>query len=354
MTLNLMNRKQVLNDNPFAKAVRKRSYIKAALVGMPGAGKTYTALLLATQLGERVAFVDSEVGSASLYAKEFDFDTVDFAPPYHPDALVNAILAAEAHGYDVIVIDSLSHVWSGPGGMIDIADSVKSSNKFAGWNKVKPIQQALIDTILNAKLHIICTVRGKPKSTDKWVDTDFDTLGMMPDLRDEMLFEFDFVGAMGRAHDLYVAKTRMSHMRNVPRVVPRNLSAKHGSTPTYPMLVDILKNWANEGADPDLYFWEDRDGVAIFVKDMALRYASPDESEADFAKRALTLLDPKALRYGDLAGKLTRAEAAVRLADAMPVVESGPGLDVVEAEGNDAQPSLMDVPEPDNVTAFTG
>src|SRR6266700_8374114 len=91
----------------------------ASLSGPAGSGKTYTALTLATALadGQGVALIDTEHGSASKYADLFSFDTLQLET-FHPNKYIEAIHEAEAAGYAVLVIDSLSHAWSGTGGLL--------------------------------------------------------------------------------------------------------------------------------------------------------------------------------------------------------------------------------------------
>jgi len=69
----------------FQKATRKRVWLKLAITGPPGSGKTKSALRLATGLasryeGGKVCLLDTENESASLYADEFDFATSVISP----------------------------------------------------------------------------------------------------------------------------------------------------------------------------------------------------------------------------------------------------------------------------------
>ncbi len=100
----------------FHKAVKYGAKLRLALAGPAGSGKTYTALTLATVLadGGGVALIDTEHGSASKYADLFSFDTLQLET-FHPNKYIEAIHEAEAAGYAVLVIDSLSHAWSGQG-----------------------------------------------------------------------------------------------------------------------------------------------------------------------------------------------------------------------------------------------
>ena len=103
----------------FHKAVRKRAKLRLAITGPSGSGKTYGALLLAKGIGGKVAVIDTEHGSASLYSHLCEYDTLELEPPYSPERYIDAIKAAESAGYDVIIIDSATHEWNGAGGCLE-------------------------------------------------------------------------------------------------------------------------------------------------------------------------------------------------------------------------------------------
>ena len=105
----------------FKRAVKSQAKARIGLIGPSGSGKTYTALLLAQTMGQRIAVIDTEHGSASKYADEFQFDTLELAN-FHPQNYIDGIKAAGQAGYDVIIIDSLSHAWAGSGGALELAD----------------------------------------------------------------------------------------------------------------------------------------------------------------------------------------------------------------------------------------
>ena len=73
--------------------------------------------------------------------------------------------AASKDGAEVIIIDSLSHAWSGSGGVLDMHDTAakaqRTANSWAAWREVTPEHNALVDAILQAPCHIICTMRTK-------------------------------------------------------------------------------------------------------------------------------------------------------------------------------------------------
>jgi hypothetical protein len=200
----------------FTKAVKYGSKLRMALIGTSGSGKTYSSLAIASGLGKRIAFVDTEHGSARKYADVFDFDVIEF-DSYAVDNFLNAIHAAEAAGYDVLIIDSLSHAWSGKDGLLEYVDMLteKSRSKNAytsGWREATPLHNRLIDTILASKLHIIACMRSK---TEMVMQDDPRTgkkspvkIGMQPVQREGMEYEFDVIGDMTMEHKLIVSKSR--------------------------------------------------------------------------------------------------------------------------------------------------
>jgi hypothetical protein len=149
----------------FQKAERKKARLRLALCGPAGSGKTYSALLIAQGLGGRIALIDTEHESGSLYADLCEFDTASLTPPYTPEKYRNAIKAAEQAGYSVLIIDSFSHAWAGEGGLLDMHDKAaaaqRSGNSFTAWREITPQHNALVEALLSARLHVIATLRAK-------------------------------------------------------------------------------------------------------------------------------------------------------------------------------------------------
>ena len=147
----------------FRPAEKSKARLRIALVAPSGYGKTFSALRLATGLGGRIAILDTENSSADLYADKFKYDVLTMNPPYDPSKYLMAIEAAEQGGYQTLIIDSLSHAWSGSGGLLDkqgvLAD--KGGNSWAAWRTITPEQNQLMERILSANLHIIATMRTK-------------------------------------------------------------------------------------------------------------------------------------------------------------------------------------------------
>lgn len=204
----------------FQPATKRAVRARIALDGPSGAGKTWTALTFAEAFGNRTAVVDTERGSASLYADTFTFDVIELSPPFHPDRLAELIRAAEKDGYDTLVADSMSHFWEGEGGTLDIADAAGQrahGNSFAGWKTATPVLRHLIDVILAADLHIVATMRSK----QEWVLQETVNkqgrnvtvpvrVGMAPVMRQGIEYEFQLVGDLDLEHRLTITKSRVA------------------------------------------------------------------------------------------------------------------------------------------------
>ena len=203
----------------FQKAVKTESKLRLAISGPSGAGKTYTALALATHLTDNkpIALVDTEHGSASKYADLFSFDVLNLDPPYHPDRYLEAIKEAAKAGYGVIILDSLSHAWNGTGGLLEIVDDIakrnRNPNTFAAWKDATPIQNRFIDGLISANIHVIATMRSKQEYILQEADNGKKVpkkVGMAPVQRDGFEYEFDVFMEMDVDNTGVVTKSRCS------------------------------------------------------------------------------------------------------------------------------------------------
>ncbi|MFE2005725.1 ATP-binding protein [Pseudomonas guariconensis] len=190
----------------FKKAERKQAKLRLALAGPSGSGKTMSALLMAKGLGGRIAVIDTEHGSASLYADIADFDVLELQAPYSPERYAEAITAAEQAGYSVLIIDSYSHEWTGSGGCLEsnekLAHQKFKGNTWAAWNETTPRHRKLTDKILTSPLHIICTMRSKTE-TVQGEGKKVIKLGMKSEQRDGTDYEFTVV--LDITHDGHAA-----------------------------------------------------------------------------------------------------------------------------------------------------
>ncbi len=196
----------------FRKAERRKAKARVGIAGPAGSGKTYSALKIAFGLGGKIAMIDTENGSGDLYAHLGDYDVLTLTAPFTPEKYIEGIKAAEAAGYDVLIIDSLSHAWAGEGGLLDaqgkIADS--SGNSWTAWRKVTPRHNLLVETILQSKLHIIATMRSKMEyaQTEENGKKVVKKLGLAPIQRDGMEYEFTVFMDLSQEHLATATKDR--------------------------------------------------------------------------------------------------------------------------------------------------
>ena len=201
----------------FRKAEKRKAKLRLAITGPAGSGKTYGALLIAKGLGGRIVMLDTENGSGDLYAGVCSYDVGTIQAPYDVEKYIDGIKQAENLGYDIIIIDSLSHAWNGEGGLLEQVDNIasasRSGNTYTAWRQITPKHNKLIETMLNSSCHIIATMRSK---TD-YVIVENDKgrkeprkVGLAPIQRDGMDYEFGVVFDLGINHMATVSKDRTS------------------------------------------------------------------------------------------------------------------------------------------------
>lgn len=227
----------------FRKAERRKAKLRLGLVGSAGSGKTYSALLIAFGIGGKVALIDTENGSGDLYAHLGDYDVCTIGAPYTVEKYLTAIAEAERAGYDVLIIDSLSHAWAGDGGLLDqqgrIADSGRANN-YTAWRQVTPLHNRLVEVMLTSKCHIIATMRAKTEYVIEKDSRGRDVprkVGMAPVQRDGMDYEFGVVFDIDINHTATVSKDRTT-LFDGQIFTPSTETGK------------ALKDWLESGSEP--------------------------------------------------------------------------------------------------------
>jgi hypothetical protein len=301
----------------FQKAEKKRAKARLAIDGPSGSGKTWTALaearVLADAEGGRIAVIDSELGSASLYADVYDFDALEIVAPFHPDKYVKALAQAAQAGYPVVVLDSLTHAWAGSGGVLEIVDQAAArfgNNKQRAWSVGTPLWQGLIDAMLQYPGHVIATMRTKTRyvedTDDRGKVTGYRKVGVDPVAREGIEYEFTICGNLSMQHAFEVTKSRC-HL-----IPPGTVVGEPDG--------DIARrtlDWLNSGA------------VDVTERARALMAAAGDR-KAEF----LEWLKAQGLGKGDLANEENHAKAlaeAQRLGT-LPPPEPAPAAEPTPAE----------------------
>ncbi|TVL89888.1 hypothetical protein CD790_25845 [Streptomyces sp. SAJ15] len=208
---------------------------------MSGSGKTWTGLSIAHGLskGSKFAVIDTERGAASLYAGhrgiQFDICPMD---RYDPRDLIRVLDAAAQASYPTVFVDSLSHFWKGTDGTLDQVERASSrygGNKFAGWKDGTPLQNDMVAAILDYPGHVVCSMR----SYTEWVleNGKPHRVGMRPEQRKSIEYEFDVAVAMDLDNRLEVLKSRCPALHR--KAIDRPNGARDIAQP--------LLDWLNSG-----------------------------------------------------------------------------------------------------------
>jgi hypothetical protein len=233
--------------------------------GKSGSGKTMSALLFARGLAGakgRVLLIDTENGRGSIFADLIPggYSVLEIDAPFSPDRYQQAISEAEKAA-DVIVIDSMSHEWSGEGGVLDWQEAEldrmagedygkRERCKMAAWIKPKMAHKLMVQRLLRCSVALICCLRGEEKThqtkpaqgekakviTDEFSSPLFDHRFIF-----EMLLNFETV-----AHDGvggYVIPRKITHP-SIAALLPASnvqIGVGHG---------EALAAWCRAGGSP--------------------------------------------------------------------------------------------------------
>lgn len=227
----------------FQKATKEAAKLRAAIFGPSGAGKTFTSLRLATGIGGRIAVIDSERRTASKYSDRFDFDVCNLESGHHSvGAYVTAIKEAGVAGYNVLIIDSLTHAWQELLAEIDaIAKAKYRGNTWSAWSDGTPKQRALVDAILDFPGHVIATMRSKTEWTTEASNggkTAPKRIGLTPEQGKGIEYEFDMLFELSVEHILTVLKDRSGKFQDQIIQNPDESLGRQMAT------------WLDEGAPP--------------------------------------------------------------------------------------------------------
>ncbi len=220
---------------------RKRAKIKMALQGSAGSGKTYSSLLLAQGLTcgdySKIAIIDTENGSADLYAHLGNYNVLSLQPPFTPEKYAQAIEVCENAHMEVVIVDSMSHCWEY---LLDY-HSKMAGNSFTNWAKIKPLEKIFLDKILQSPLHIIATMRTKQDYVLNQKDGKFipEKVGLKAITRDGTDYEFTLVFDVDIKHFATSSKDRTGLFMGKPEFIINGATGKK------------ILEWCNSGTNLD-------------------------------------------------------------------------------------------------------
>jgi hypothetical protein len=222
------------------RATRKQVKLRLGLSAVSGGGKTYSALLLAKGLvgdWSKIAVIDTENESASLYSHLGDYNTIVLAPPFTPERYVEAIKTCENAGMECIIIDSITHEWDGKGGLLEIHGAM-TGNSFTNWSSLTPRHNKFIESILQSTSHVITTVRRKQEyemSKDGNGKTKVEKAGLKEVTREGFEYELTVNFNLDEKHNCTASKDRTGLFVDQPQFVITEETGK------------LIKNWCEKG-----------------------------------------------------------------------------------------------------------
>lgn len=240
----------------FSKAVKSKAKARIALYGPSGSGKTFSALRIAKGLGGKVAVIDSEHGSASKYADRFDFDSCELHEASIV-ALCDALKSAAEGGYNVVILDSLSHAWQELLAEVEKLTKAKyKGNTWSAWSEGTPKQRTLVKAMLAYPGHIIATMRAKTE----WSQEDSGNgktrpvrVGLAPEQGKGIEYEFDLLVSITPEHHAFIEKDRSGKFQDQMIEKP---GEEFGAA---------LAAWLSEGAEPPKKILPDSPDAGAFA-----------------------------------------------------------------------------------------
>lgn len=227
------------------KAQRKQVKLRLNLSAPSGAGKTYSALLMAKGIvGEwdKIAVIDTENGSASLYDHLGEFNVIDLQPPFSPERYIEAIDACINAGIECIIIDSSSHEWSGAGGCLEINEKLAAAkfkgNTWSAWSETTPRHDRFVNHVLQCNAHIITCTRSKME-TVMGEDKKVKKVGMKDLQRDG--WEYELTVSLTIDRDTHMAIASKDRTELFEGKDPFVITEKTG---------ELIRQWCEKGIEP--------------------------------------------------------------------------------------------------------
>lgn len=162
----------------FRKAKCEQAALKIGMYGLPGSGKTFTALLIAESLakitGKRIAYVDTENGThfysmnvpeRKVHPEAFDFDALYTRSITE---VLKEVKSLNVNDYSVLIIDSITHIWEAAQNAYSGRMTNAGTIPFHAWGKIKKPYKELINYLLSSPMHVIfCGRQGNEFSNDE-------------------------------------------------------------------------------------------------------------------------------------------------------------------------------------------
>ena len=271
-----------MNLDKFRKATRQKLKASIMIEGLQGSGKSGLALLIAGTLAsnwDKVYAIDTENKSLDLFQGlktntgvpfgEFNKVDLTITDGYAPSNYLSLREEAIKAGAEVVVMDSISHMWNRKGGLLDLVAEAQAAglDQYRSWGteKNRKEKELLNDIVRSSDAHIITTVRIKEK-----FGLEFDeargknkvvSLGEQQIQQDGLKYEPDLVlrmvspgNADGTNPVVVVLKSRYL------------IFTKDVEYEVTPLLLQQLRQYLDEGADPEVLLQAQKEDVIEAIK----------------------------------------------------------------------------------------
>lgn len=269
-------------ENKFRKAARQKLKASIMIEGLQGSGKSGLALLIGRALAgnwDKVYAIDTENKSLDLFQGvkmntgdafgEFNKVDLTLAEGFAPSKYLALREAAIEAGAEVVVMDSISHMWNGKGGLLDSVAKAQAAglDNYRSWgtDDNRREKQLLTDIVRSNRAHIITTVRLKEKFGLEFDETrgknKVVSLGEQQIQQDGLKYEPDLVLRM-------VAPGNMDGTNPVVTVLKSRYAILRTGE-DYEVtkeLLEQLRTYLEEGVDPDVIFAEQKQRYIEAVK----------------------------------------------------------------------------------------
>lgn len=292
----------------FRPAVRENTPLIVGIAGPTKSGKTYSALRIATGLAGdgTIAMINAEGPRGHQYADKFRYVACELVAPYRPASYMQALKDVRAIKPAVVIIDSVSHMHDGPGGILEwheeILDQMAGDNferrqkcTFTAWVQPKSSENAFIYALLDMGCPVILSLRAKEKIKIVPGKPPID-LGWQPIVGERIAFETIFT-VMLPPHSKGVPALDISDMREpFDKMVPVG-------KPLDEALGRELAKWASGGATQPVAVAVNQPASEPPAEEPTEIPDAPAEDEAEEANAARVML------YGQRIGQAPTLQA---------------------------------------------
>ena len=266
----------------FRKAARQKLKASIMIEGLQGSGKSGLALLIARALTDdwdKIYAIDTENKSLDLFqgiksntGESFGvFNKVDLTSEdgFSPSHYLSLREEAIKDGAEVVIMDSISHMWNQKGGLLDLVADAQAEglDNYRSWGTAtnRKEKQLLVDVIRSDKAHVISTVRIKEKFGLEYNEAkgrnEVISLGEQQIQQDGLKYEPDLVlrmvspgNADGTNPVVVVLKSRYL------------IFTKDVEYEVTPLLLQQLRQYLDEGADPEVLLQAQKEDIIEAIK----------------------------------------------------------------------------------------